>query len=299
MRFNLMNAISRERVPEAVWPRIDYDVIGDAFKIANNATNKDPNIKWFVVGCGVISGPLRPDSPCPRRSARGASRSRCLLVRVEEFPASYATISTDDLRRGRGVAATPSPRTIHVVAATPSPRTIHVVAAASPRFRLHRQSTSWARRRRDFFSTELRSRRYPFLKSWGYDLYPCSDAAADKGYPQCGPNSLYNQEPPGAAGLKDRERSQLFQFYEDLAPVPGPETWHKKGYTSKDCALPLVVEGRVAATPRGAMRLFRGRVDTPRTGTWARSHKAVPNPRCNTRGEDGTTAGESCPDMDC
>jgi len=167
VRFNLMNAISRERVPEAVWPRIDYDVIGDAFKIANNATDKDPNIKWFVVG-----------------------------------------------------------------------------------------------------SSGFKKSMYPFLKSWGYDLYPCSDAAADKGYPQCGPNSLYNQEPPGAAGLKDRERSQLFQFYEDLAPVPGPETWHKKGYTSKDC-------------------------------TWARSHKAVPNPRCNTRGEDGTTAGESCPDMDC
>ena len=61
----------------------------------------------------------------------------------------------------------------------------------------------------------------------------------------------------------------------------------------------LVVEGRVVATPRGAMRLFRGRVDTPCTGTWARSHKAVPSPRCNTRGEDGTTAGESCPDMHC
>merc|ERR1712176_77158 len=49
IRFNLMHAISREERPEAEWPRINTQVIGDAFKLTNT-TNQDPNIKWLVVG---------------------------------------------------------------------------------------------------------------------------------------------------------------------------------------------------------------------------------------------------------
>jgi len=49
IRFNLMHAISREQRPEAEFPRITSQVIGDAFKLTNT-TNQDPNVKWLVVG---------------------------------------------------------------------------------------------------------------------------------------------------------------------------------------------------------------------------------------------------------
>jgi len=48
IRFNLMHAISREQRPEAEFPRINFDVIGDAFNLKKG--EQDPNIKWDVVG---------------------------------------------------------------------------------------------------------------------------------------------------------------------------------------------------------------------------------------------------------
>ena len=50
IRFNLMHAISRELRPEAEFPRISFDVIGDAFNLEKG--DQDPNIKWDVVGSG-------------------------------------------------------------------------------------------------------------------------------------------------------------------------------------------------------------------------------------------------------
>ena len=123
VRLNQMNIISREERPESDLPmgRIDYDILGEAFGLENNSTDKDPNIKWFVVG-----------------------------------------------------------------------------------------------------SSGFKKAMYPLIEQWGFDIEDCSAAAAKKGYPKCGPNSLYNQEAPGAAGLLNRERSALFQYYAKMDPVPGP-----------------------------------------------------------------------------
>jgi len=63
---------------------------------------------------------------------------------------------------------------------------------------------------------------YPQILEWGFDLVPCSEAAKSKGYPYCGPNSLYEWAPPGAEGLKDRERSDLFQYYASQPSPPPP-----------------------------------------------------------------------------
>jgi len=133
IRFNLMNSISREDVPQAEWPRTDVNVIGQAFNLTNT-TNQDPNIKWFVVG-----------------------------------------------------------------------------------------------------SSGYKSSIYPQILEWGFDMYPCSDAAAKKGYPYCGPNALYEWEAPGAAGLKNRPRSMMWQYYESLPPVPTmdiPTTAEALGFTT-------------------------------------------------------------------
>merc|ERR1712176_417350 len=107
--------LSREKRPEAEWPRADVKVIGEAFKLTNT-TNQDPNIKWFVVG----SGP-------------------------------------------------------------------------------YKQSI------------------YPQIVEWGFDMYPCKGAES-KGYPYCGPNSLYEQIPPGSDpnDPEVRPRSAIFQYYEGL-----------------------------------------------------------------------------------
>merc|ERR1711897_111503 len=59
IRFNLMHAISREERPEAEWPRINTQVIGDAFKLTNT-TNQDPNIKWLVVGSSSFKKSIYP-----------------------------------------------------------------------------------------------------------------------------------------------------------------------------------------------------------------------------------------------
>ena len=84
---------------------------------------------------------------------------------------------------------------------------------------------------------------YPLVLEWGYDMKPCSDAAADKGYPYCGQNSLYEWEVPGADGLVNRERSPLFEYYEGLPPVPPPTPPCKSCTTNLDCDEGEICEG--------------------------------------------------------
>merc|ERR1712174_19676 len=59
IRFNLMHSISREERPEAEWPRVDVNVIGEAFNLVNT-TNQDPNIKWLVVGSSSYKRAIYP-----------------------------------------------------------------------------------------------------------------------------------------------------------------------------------------------------------------------------------------------
>jgi len=60
---------------------------------------------------------------------------------------------------------------------------------------------------------------YPQITEWGFDMAPCPGAES-KGYPYCGPNALYGQCEPGAAGLANRERSDLWDYYIALTPEP-------------------------------------------------------------------------------
>merc|ERR1711957_434972 len=53
---------------------------------------------------------------------------------------------------------------------------------------------------------------YPQIVEWGFVMYPCSETYASKGYPYCGPNSLYEWAEMGYNGLEDRERSDLFKY---------------------------------------------------------------------------------------
>jgi len=61
---------------------------------------------------------------------------------------------------------------------------------------------------------------YPQIVEWGFDMYPCKGAEPPngKGYPYCGPNSLYEQIPPGTDpnDPEVRPRSALFKYYEGL-----------------------------------------------------------------------------------
>jgi len=59
IRFNLMHSISREDRPEAEWPRVDVNVIGEAFNLVNT-TKQDPNIKWLVVGSSSYKKAIYP-----------------------------------------------------------------------------------------------------------------------------------------------------------------------------------------------------------------------------------------------
>merc|ERR1712238_406075 len=71
VRLNVMHAISREERPEAEWPRVDTNVIGEAFQLTNT-TDQDPNVKWMVVGTGYYKNSIYPQieawgfdlSPC-------------------------------------------------------------------------------------------------------------------------------------------------------------------------------------------------------------------------------------------
>merc|ERR1711957_238856 len=55
---------------------------------------------------------------------------------------------------------------------------------------------------------------YAQIKQWGFDIKPCSEEAGRKGSPGCGPNSLYEWEVPGPDVLKNRQRSELFKYYD-------------------------------------------------------------------------------------
>jgi len=113
-RFKLMHSISREKHPEAQYPRTTVEILGQAFNLTNT-TNQDPNVKWFVVGSGGYKAAI-----------------------------------------------------------------------------------------------------YPQIKQWGFDIKPCSEEAGRKGSPWCGPNSLYEWEVPGPDGLKNRQRSELFKYYDAM-----------------------------------------------------------------------------------
>jgi len=57
---------------------------------------------------------------------------------------------------------------------------------------------------------------YPQIEAWGFDLPTCWPEA--NVYPKCGAASLYSMDGPGGAeGLRNRERSQLWKYYENLA----------------------------------------------------------------------------------
>jgi len=55
---------------------------------------------------------------------------------------------------------------------------------------------------------------YPQIVEWGFNLNPCP-GKEKKGYPYCGPNSLYEYGEHGYDGLDDRERSDLFKYFAD------------------------------------------------------------------------------------
>mmetsp|Transcript_27506 Transcript_27506/g.31528 ORF Transcript_27506/g.31528 Transcript_27506/m.31528 type:complete len:673 (-) Transcript_27506:168-2186(-) len=76
---------------------------------------------------------------------------------------------------------------------------------------------------------------YPQVVSWGFDMQPCSPSAAKKGYPYCGPNSLYEWEAPGAEGLTNRPRSMMYEYYDSMEDLPTediPTTAISKGFTT-------------------------------------------------------------------
>jgi len=75
---------------------------------------------------------------------------------------------------------------------------------------------------------------------WGFDMHPCSPSAGKKGYPYCGPNSLYEWEAPGAAGLTNRPRSMMYEYYDEKAEEPTmdiPTTANTLGFTTLVAAL--------------------------------------------------------------
>jgi len=55
---------------------------------------------------------------------------------------------------------------------------------------------------------------YAKIEEWGFDLSGC--LASHTSYPKCGTNSLYVREAAGADGFKNRGRSKLFQYYENI-----------------------------------------------------------------------------------
>ena len=62
---------------------------------------------------------------------------------------------------------------------------------------------------------------YLQIRDWGFNITLCNAASEKKGYPYCGQNSIYNVIDAGA-DPNDRERSALFQYYEQLDPEPTP-----------------------------------------------------------------------------
>merc|ERR1712161_125067 len=75
---------------------------------------------------------------------------------------------------------------------------------------------------------------YPQILEWGFDMQPCP-GAENKGYPYCGPNSLYEWEAPGAAGLTNRPRSMMYEYYAAMGDEPTmdiPTTALAAGFTT-------------------------------------------------------------------
>jgi hypothetical protein len=65
-------------------------------------------------------------------------------------------------------------------------------------------------------SSSYKKAMYQYMQELGFNLKPCP-GAENKGSPVCGPNSLYENAPPGLESLGSRTRSALFKSYEAQA----------------------------------------------------------------------------------
>ena len=59
---------------------------------------------------------------------------------------------------------------------------------------------------------------YDQILEWGFNMSLCNEGAEKKGYPYCGPNSLYGISERGS-DPNDRERNALFKYYEKQKPL--------------------------------------------------------------------------------
>jgi len=109
---------------------------------------------------------------------------------------------------------------------------------------------------------------YPQILEWGFDMYPCNPSAVNKGYPYCGPNALYDQLAPGL-DPNERERSDLFKYYEAQPTEPGMAT---VDVTIKFDAYPMDISWTLYNTCNGKEELDSG-------GNYGRSdyQKAITN----------------------
>jgi hypothetical protein len=64
-------------------------------------------------------------------------------------------------------------------------------------------------------SSGYKKAMYGYMQELGFDLAPCP-GAENKGSPVCGPNSLYENAPPGLEAASKRSRSALFKHYEAM-----------------------------------------------------------------------------------
>merc|ERR1711924_116341 len=96
----------------------------------------------------------------------------------------------------------------------------------------------------------------------------------NKGSPVCGPNSLYENAPPGLEALEKRTRSALFKHYEAMYPAVD-NFW---------CASRLVTGGLPRYKIRGVLRPATARRCTPgAVRARPRPHLPPPDawPRCS------------------
>jgi len=73
---------------------------------------------------------------------------------------------------------------------------------------------------------------YPQIVEWGFDMAPCPGAES-KGYPYCGTAALYGQSKPGS-DPNDRERSDIFKYYEEQAGLDEEEDHASHDHSDQD-----------------------------------------------------------------
>merc|ERR1719356_2017435 len=73
---------------------------------------------------------------------------------------------------------------------------------------------------------------YPQIVEWGFDMAPCP-GAEKKGYPYCGTAALYGQSKPGS-DPNDRERSDIFKYYEEQAGLDEEEDHASHDHSDQD-----------------------------------------------------------------